>query len=125
MEKMKILNKGFYSLKKRKGVINMSKDTRVRPFSNHTEFEWWQERNCDRCCRYSNVSSKRKNAKCRLAFDLDFASIDDGTIRRKTAEMIGLSNGSLKNRCNDFNKPLPTRNKPQKKADINQYNLFR
>ena len=79
---------------------------RFAPFSNLTAFCSWQSNNCDRCCRYSNVSSVRKNAKCKLAFDLDFACVDDGTISLETAEKIGLEGGYLKNRCNDFNKPI-------------------
>lgn len=63
---------------------------RITPFSNLTDFMSWQSNNCDKCCRYSNVSSKRQNARCTLAFDLDFACIDDGTISLGTAEKIGL-----------------------------------
>lgn len=95
---------------------------RVMPFSNGTEFMRWQERNCLQCCRYSNVSSKRSNAKCKLAFDLDFACIDDGTISSKTANKIGLVGNYLKDKCNDFNKPIIRKKYPRK--NINQKELF-
>lgn len=95
---------------------------RIRPFSNGTEFEIWTSQNCDKCCRYSNVSSKRSNAKCKLAFDLDFACVDDGTITIKTAEKIGLKDGYLKDKCNDFNKPIIRKKYVRK--DKNQKELF-
>lgn len=100
----------------------MSKQ-RITAFSNLREFMSWQSNNCDKCCRYSNVSSKRENAKCKLAFDLDFACVDDGTISIQTAEKIGLEDGSLATKCNDFNKPI-IRKKYPKKQSTNQSKLF-
>lgn len=95
--------------------------SRVRPFSNGTEFDWWTSANCDRCCRYSNVSSKRNNAKCKLAFDLDYACATDGMISTKTALKIGTKyyNGidgacELADKCKDFNKPIIRKKYPKK-----------
>lgn len=99
----------------------MSKD-RITPFSNLTEFISWQNNNCNQCCRYSNVSVKRQNAKCKLAFDLDYACIDDGTISLETAEKIGMCCGQLSIRCNDFDKPIIR--KKYVKKDKNQKELF-
>lgn len=100
---------------------------KVIPFSNATEFEIWQTNNCDRCCRYSNVSTKRNNAKCKLAFDIDLASVTDGRIRLKTAKEIGIQihNGycvTLNNRCSYFNKPI-IRKKYSKTKYTNQLEL--
>lgn len=101
---------------------------RVRPFSNGTEFMSWQSANYDKCSRYSNVSSKRSNAKCKLAFDLDFACVDDGTISTETALKIGCTayngiDGSCTlGKCKDFNKPIIR--KKYVKIDKNQKQLF-
>lgn len=104
---------------------------KIQPFSNLTEFISWKDRNCDKCCRYENTSTNIKNARCRLSFHLDLASVSDGTISTRTALKIGTIeyngiDGSciLKARCNNFNKPLPARSKPKKKEDINQQKLF-
>ena len=97
---------------------------RMAPFSNLTDFYIWQSNNCDKCCRYSNVSTKPSNAKCKLAFDLDFACIDDGTISIKTAENIGLKGGYLKNKCNDFNKPIIRKKYPKKNVALQTKLIF-
>lgn len=91
----------------------MSKQ-RITAFSNLTDFCSWQSNNCDKCCRYSNASTKRNNAKCKLAFDLDFACVDDGTISIQAAEKIGMCCGELSIRCNDFNKPIIRKKYPKK-----------
>ena len=96
--------------------------SRVRPFSNGTEFDWWTSRNCDKCCRYSNVSTKRNNAKCKLAFDLDYACATDGMINLNTANKIGYDGTYLNDKCKDFNKPI-IRKKYTKKIK-NQTELF-
>lgn len=99
------------------------KEKKIHPFSNGTEFMHWHDNNCSQCCRYSNVSTKRSNAKCKLAFDLDFAYVDDGTITIKTAQEIGLDeNGCLKTTCNYFNKPIIRKKYPKKNKG--QTNLF-
>lgn len=79
---------------------------KITPFSNGSEFESWQDQNCFNCCRYSNVSTKRNNAKCKLAFDLDIGCVTDGTISLNTATKIGYDGVSLNVRCNDFSKPI-------------------
>lgn len=102
---------------------------RVNPFRNLTEFALWQSNNCGKCIRYENKSSKADNAKCRLAFYLDLASVSDGTISLLTAQKIGIKGASLgnyctlNNQCNDFNKPLKYYPK-KKKIDKNQAKLF-
>lgn len=87
---------------------------KIIPFSNLSEFMSWQSKNCDQCCRYSNVSSERKNAKCKLAFDLDYACATDGTISTETALKIGYDGLYLDARCKDFNKPIIRKKYPKK-----------
>lgn len=86
---------------------------KVQPFSNLTDFIKWKYKNCDKCCRYENKSTKANNARCRLAFYLDLASVTDGMISVTTALKIGTTefNGihstcTLKYSCNNFNKPI-------------------
>lgn len=95
---------------------------KIQPFSNLTEFDSWTTRNCDMCCRYSNVSSVRKNAKCKLAFDLDLACVTDGEISLNTANKIGYDGTYLNRKCNDFNKPIIRKKYPKKIK--NQTELF-
>lgn len=87
----------------------------IIPFSNLSEFDSWQSHNCDRCCRYDNTSSKRQNAKCKLAFDLDLACVSEGSISVDTAKSIGFDGVQLNDKCNDFNKPIIS-----KTTDINK-----
>lgn len=102
---------------------------RIIPFSRLTEFIYWKSNNCDKCLRYENRSTTADNAKCRLAFYLDLASVSDGTISLFTAQKIGIKGDSsgdyctLNNQCNDFNKPLRTYLR-KKKIDKNQAKLF-
>jgi len=104
--------------------------SRIQPFSNLTEFTSWKDKNCDRCCRYENVSTKANNARCRLAFYLDLGSVSDGTISSYTALKIGCKsfNGfdgscELYDQCKMFNIPIKKYPK-KKKVDKRQTNLF-
>lgn len=101
---------------------------RITPFSKLTDFMSWQSNNCDKCCRYSNVSSKRQNAKCKLAFDLDYACVSDGTISTDTAlkigctEYNGIDGSCTLGKCKDFDKPIIRKKYPKKiKGQINLF----
>lgn len=41
------------------------------PFSNGTEFELWNERNCERCVKSSRYTRKQEYTKCRCAIQRD------------------------------------------------------
>ena len=60
------------------------------PFSNYTEFEGWKVNNCEECVMYEDKSTKRSQAKCKKAFDLDLASVSNGEITEETYDWIGL-----------------------------------
>lgn len=47
----------------------------VRPFSNGTEYNIWQDNNCAKCNKYENESKTEDEAGCKLAFYLDLGSI--------------------------------------------------
>ena len=96
--------------------------SRVTAFSNLREFISWKDNNCDQCCRYENKSTKANNARCRLAFYLDLASVDDGTISLNTANKVGYDGTYLNAKCNDFNKPIIRKKYPKKIK--NQTDLF-
>jgi len=49
--------------------------TNKMPFSNGTQFMNWKHENCDQCEIYESESTERDKAKCKYAFDLDFAQI--------------------------------------------------
>lgn len=68
----------------------MSKDNidKVRPFSNGTEFEMWNSRNCDEC----NISTSYRNSGkfiCHIDEALIVAYFDDGKIDKNIADKIG------------------------------------
>ena len=41
------------------------------PFSNGTEFDSWNERNCERCIKASRYTRKQEYTKCRCAIQRD------------------------------------------------------
>ena len=65
------------------------KDTPVSPFSNGSEFMDWHCRNCDQCINYENESKRESDAKCKLAFNIDMASVLGGTVPLWVAREIG------------------------------------
>ncbi len=71
--------------------------TKIHPFSNGTEYMFWHDRNCAQCSQYESTSRVRGNAKCKLAFDIDIATIGDGTISLSTANWIGYKDEQLNN----------------------------
>ena len=74
---------------------------KIQPFSNATEFEIWKNSNCYKCIKYECTSNERSKAGCVLAFDIDIASVNDGTISIETAFRIGYKNGIVPN-CKKF-----------------------
>ena len=75
---------------------------RVQPFGRLTEFMQWHENNCAKCLKYENESTERSRAKCKMAFDLDFATVSDGTIPIRTANRIGYHLMSLHQECKEL-----------------------
>ena len=62
--------------------------TNKMPFSNGTQFMDWKHQNCDQCEQYESISNERSKAKCKYAFDLDFAQ-DSGEIPISTINYFG------------------------------------
>jgi len=44
-------------------------------FSNGSEAQWWQSRNCYRCWKYNATGTEREKARCKIAFDIDLGYI--------------------------------------------------
>ena len=65
------------------------KETQVHVFSNSCEFDSWQTANCHDCVKYENESSDESEAKCKLAYHLDFGAIL-GTIPLWVCKEIGI-----------------------------------
>jgi di/tripeptidase len=72
----------------------MSKEEMIVPFSNGSAFCSWKACNCDLCVKYENKSETIDKAKCRLAFHIDFGTLN-GEIPLRAAKMIGYDNGYL------------------------------
>ena len=70
------------------------KNTQIIPFSNATEFETWQHENCHNCLDYESDSKTEQEAKCKLAFHLDFGCIS-GTIPLWVGKEIGINYNPL------------------------------
>lgn len=66
----------------------------IVPFSNGSEFMMWQADNCDKCIHYECESQKPEDAKCKLAFYLDFGTIS-GEMPLVIAEAIGYKDKHL------------------------------
>ena len=62
--------------------------TNKMPFTNGNEFLSWKAQNCDICEQYESESTKRSQAKCKYAFDLDFAQ-NSGEIPISTINYFG------------------------------------
>jgi len=94
----------------------------ITPFSNGTEYMIWQDRNCMSCKQYEHESSERSKAKCKFAYDIDFATVTDGKIPLNTAKWIGYNDMGLNPKCNMWNIPFG----PVKlnREAINQLRLF-
>jgi hypothetical protein len=74
------------------------KDTPVIPFSNGSQFEDWQNHNCNNCVKYESESKKEEDAKCKLAFHLDLGTVI-GTIPLWVAKDIGCKYDPLYQYC--------------------------
>ena len=61
---------------------------RVIPFSGRSEFVDWKLRNCRRC-RLQWRDEKRY--QCDIEAALDYAEIDNGTVRKSIGERMGFS----------------------------------
>lgn len=66
------------------------KITKRMPFSNGNQFMDWKHQNCDQCEKYENKSTDRNKAKCKYAFDLDYAQ-GPGEIPISTINYFGYS----------------------------------
>lgn len=64
------------------------KDTPVVPFSNGTEAMVYSEMNCNKCLNYESESTCEEEAKCKLAYHLDFGTII-GSIPLWVAKEVG------------------------------------
>lgn len=83
----------------------------VKPFSNATEAETWQDNNCFTCINYDVESQDIEQTKCRLAYNIDFGYII-GEIPLETAKEIGCEYNplygsvSLRSRCRMYRSEL-------------------
>lgn len=83
------------------------KDTPVIPFSNGTEYQYWNEKNCAKCRKYESESATEEDAKCKLAFHLDLGTIS-GDIPLWAAKEIGCTynplyqTANLSDKCRQF-----------------------
>ena len=67
---------------------------KVIPFSNASEFEYWEARNCQRCSKYDNTSTERNTAGCVMSFDLELSMVSDGLIFQSSFEIMGIKNNT-------------------------------
>lgn len=71
----------------------MSDDTRIRPFSNGTEFAMYTERNCLRCTKQWNPDTPTVFS-CAIEQALSDGYIGDGTIPKAINDRMGESKDS-------------------------------
>jgi hypothetical protein len=59
-----------------------------RPFSNGSEFMYWQEHNCCQCKRYTNPMSSEKKDCCPHEYELAIGLVGDGEIPIRNYNII-------------------------------------
>ena len=64
------------------------KDAPVIPFTSGEAFRMWRGNNCENCVNYEEDSTTEEEAKCKLAFHIDFG-VFKGTIPLWAAKEIG------------------------------------
>ena len=79
------------------------KDTPVTPFSNGSEYDYWHDHNCSECIMYESESKTEDDAKCKLAFHLDYGTIS-GEIPLWVAKEIGCKYNPLYQTCRLYQK---------------------
>ena len=57
----------------------------IYPFSNGTQFDCWNARNCERCTKYDGQT----NGLCEISDALTVAYIDDGTVTPEMSKRMG------------------------------------
>ena len=63
--------------------------TEWRPFSNGSEYLWWQDQNCMSCQKYVDWTNPQGREVCPLEEALSMGSVT-GTIPRSIAHRIGV-----------------------------------
>ena len=64
--------------------------TEILPFSNGSQFLSWESKNCGKCPKYENESTKREDARCKYSYDLEF-SAGSGSIPISTLDYFGFT----------------------------------
>ena len=75
-----------------------------RPFTNQREYLSWMEKNCYRCQRYENQSTRIEEAGCPMAFCLDLGAVGEGEIPAMYADRIGIDVDKLSDECLEIKK---------------------
>jgi hypothetical protein len=102
----------------------MTKEDRVHPFSNGSQFCDWEERNCLRCAK--QIGEKAIRYKCVLQKAMHSAYWNDGTISKQEGDRIGfnLEANVYGWECPEREDPIPRERKPTKpKSDPNQQTI--
>ena len=71
------------------GVV-MSQENRVKPFSNGTDYEVWEQSCCGKCTK-SQQDPNVQEGKCEIENALSYAYWDDGKIPESIAIRMGLT----------------------------------
>lgn len=74
-------------------------EIRVTPFCTLTEYIVWSDENCANCQLYEDESTNINKAKCKAAFEIDLASVTDGTISMEAAKTIGCDLTGVRDAC--------------------------
>ena len=71
-------------------------------FSNSTDAEAWQIRNCHQCSKYESESEREEEAKCIAAFYIDLGYISGEIPIEKVKNIVGIKEDKLNNNCNSI-----------------------
>lgn len=83
-------------LKLKFGIIDMKK---VRPFSNGTEFEQWDEENCSICPNSIFYSNHSNDIECHIDNAFSEALFGYGEVNKNIVDLIGFDNRHFLKEC--------------------------
>jgi len=85
-------------------------------FSNGNEADHWRSNNCDICIKYENESVNRKDARCKIAYDIDLGYVA-GELSKRVQKIV------LNIKC-PFLKTERLKRQKRIKKDVNQVELL-
>ena len=72
---------------------------KIRPFSNGTEFEMWDEKNCQICKNHNSDELQFYNCECHISNAFTDALFEYGEVNENIVNLIGFNNRGFLKDC--------------------------